>query len=41
MTDGLGMNETLESLELSNVHLTGDNSDLWRKAFSFLRTNKA
>jgi hypothetical protein len=37
MKDGLGMNETLENLELNRVH----NSDLWGRAFSFLRTNKA
>jgi hypothetical protein len=39
--DGLGMNETLESLELNSVHLTDDNSALWCRAFSFLRVNKA
>jgi hypothetical protein len=39
--DGLGMNETLESLELNSVHLTDDNVALWYGAFSFLRVNKA
>jgi hypothetical protein len=41
MTDGLGKNVTLESLEFNSIHLTGKNSDLWCKAFSFLRTNNA
>jgi hypothetical protein len=41
MTDGLGLNETLESLELNCVDLTDDNAALWCSAFSFLRTNKA
>jgi hypothetical protein len=41
MKDGLGINETLESLELERVPLTDDNADLWCRAFSFLRTNKA
>jgi hypothetical protein len=40
MKDGHGMNATLESLELSPVYLTDDNSDLWGNALSFLRTNK-
>jgi hypothetical protein len=39
--NGLEMNETLESLELSRVHLTDDNSALWCRALFFLRTNKA
>jgi hypothetical protein len=39
--DGLGINETLESLELRCVPLCDDNADLWCRAFSFLRTNKA
>jgi hypothetical protein len=39
--DGLGMNERLESLDLKNIFLSDDNSDLWCRAFSFLRTNKA
>jgi hypothetical protein len=39
MKDGLGMNTTLESLELKRLHLTNDNSDLWCRALSFLRTN--
>jgi hypothetical protein len=41
MTDGLQLNETLESLELNNVGLSNDNADFCCRAFSFLRTNKA
>jgi hypothetical protein len=41
MKDGLRMNTTLESLELTCVEVTDDNSDLWRRALSFLRTNTA
>jgi hypothetical protein len=41
MQNGLGVNETLERLELNYVHLTDDNSDLWCRALSFLCTNKA
>jgi hypothetical protein len=41
MQNGLGMNETLESLELSNVRLCDDNTALWCRDVSFLRTNKA
>jgi hypothetical protein len=41
MKDGLGMNETLEFLELDRVHLTDGTADLWCRDFSFLRTNKA
>jgi hypothetical protein len=41
MKDGLGMNATLESLELNCVRLTEDKSYLWCRALSFLRTNKA
>jgi hypothetical protein len=41
MKDGLRMNTTLESLELTCVEVTDDNSDLWCRALSFLRTNKA
>jgi hypothetical protein len=41
MTDGLGMNESLERLELDNVHLTDDDPDFWCRALSFLRLNKA
>jgi hypothetical protein len=41
MQNGLGMNTTLEYLILDCVHLTDDNSDLWCRAISFLRTNKA
>jgi hypothetical protein len=40
MKDGLGINTTLESLELDRVPLTNDNYDLWSRALSFLRTNK-
>jgi hypothetical protein len=40
MKDGLGMNETLESLELNDC-LCDENSALWCRALSFLRTNKA
>jgi hypothetical protein len=39
--NGLGMNETLESLELIRVRLPDDNADLWCRALSFLRANKA
>jgi hypothetical protein len=39
--DGLGENETLESLELANIVVNDDNIALWCRAFSFLRTNKA
>jgi hypothetical protein len=39
MKDGLGTNTTLESLKLKRLHLTNDNSDLWCRALSFLRTN--
>jgi hypothetical protein len=41
MQNGIGVNETLESLELGNAPLLDDNADLWRRGFSFLRTNKA
>jgi hypothetical protein len=41
MNNGLGMNERLESLELNRLPLCDDNSDLWCRALSFLRTNKA
>jgi hypothetical protein len=40
MKDGLGMNATLESLELREVRINDDNAALWCMAFSFLRTNK-
>jgi hypothetical protein len=41
MKDGLGMNKTLESLELT-VRLCDENSaHIWCRALSFLRTNKA
>jgi hypothetical protein len=39
MKDGLEMNTTLASLELDQVHLTDENTDLWCRALSFLRTN--
>jgi hypothetical protein len=39
--DGLGANDTLESLELNRIYLTDDNLDLWCRALSFLRINKA
>jgi hypothetical protein len=38
--DGLELNETLESLELRYVRLRYDDTDLWCRALSFLRTNK-
>jgi hypothetical protein len=48
MTEGFGLNETLESLELTNAILCDDDdvlcddsADLWSRALSFLRTNKA
>jgi hypothetical protein len=39
--DGLELNETLESLELTNVILCDDSATLWYRALSFLRTNRA
>jgi hypothetical protein len=41
MQNGIGMNETLESMELNHVPLCDDNADFWCRAFSFIRTNKA
>jgi hypothetical protein len=41
MQNVLGMNTTLESLELKRVRVTDDNSDFWCRALSFLRTNTA
>jgi hypothetical protein len=41
MQNALGMNTTLESLELKQVRVTDDNSDLWCRALSFLRTHTA
>jgi hypothetical protein len=41
MQNGLGINKTLESLDLNDIFLRENNSDLWCRAFSFLRTNKA
>jgi hypothetical protein len=38
--DGLELNETLESLELTNAILCDDSATLWYRALSFLRTNK-
>jgi hypothetical protein len=40
INDGLRMNETLDSLELSGFNVTDDNADSWWTALSFLRTNK-
>jgi hypothetical protein len=40
MKYGLGMNETLESLELENVPLLDESGALVYREFSFLRTNK-
>jgi hypothetical protein len=39
--NGLGTNETLETLELNRIPLCDDNSDLWRRALSFLHTDKS
>jgi hypothetical protein len=41
MKDGLGMNETLERLEVHAAPMCDDSSALWYRALSFLRTNKA
>jgi hypothetical protein len=41
MQNGLGMNETLERLELNYFPMRDDNAALWCRALSFLRTNKA
>jgi hypothetical protein len=41
MTDGFGLNETLENLELTNAILCDDRAALWCRALSFLCTNKA
>jgi hypothetical protein len=40
MHNGLGMNGTLESLELNRTLLCDDTANLWRRAISFLNTNK-
>jgi hypothetical protein len=40
MKYGLGVNETLESLELNYVPLLDESAALWCRAFSFLCTNK-
>jgi hypothetical protein len=37
---GLGLNETLESLDLDDVPLLDANADLWYRALSFLHNNK-
>jgi hypothetical protein len=39
--DGLGLNETLESLELNDISIFDDTVALCCRAFSFLRTSKA
>jgi hypothetical protein len=39
--NGLALNETLESLELKYIPLFDDNVNLWYRALSFLRSNKA
>jgi hypothetical protein len=41
LQNGLGLNETLESLEISEALLDKRNAELWGRAFSSLRTNKA
>jgi hypothetical protein len=41
MHNGIGMNETLESLEFDGVRVTDDNVAMWCRSLSFLRTNKA
>jgi hypothetical protein len=41
MQNGLGLNETLDGLELNRVALCDDDAAIWCRAFSFLRTNKA
>jgi hypothetical protein len=41
MQNVLGMNTTLESLDLKHVRVTEDNFDFWCDALSFLRTNTA
>jgi hypothetical protein len=38
---GLGNNSTLESLRLLNIKSGGNDTSLWREAFSFLRINTA
>jgi hypothetical protein len=40
MQYGLGMNETLERLEFNRLPLCDESAAMWRRAFSFLRTNK-
>jgi hypothetical protein len=43
MTNGLGKNSTLESLNLTDIKLDDDDDDIsmvWREALSFLSTNK-
>jgi hypothetical protein len=41
ITRGLGRNESIESLDLLDIYVTDENSDLWEKAFSFLGIHKA
>jgi hypothetical protein len=40
MEYGLGLNATLESLNLNNIPLLDESAALWCRTFSFLRTNK-
>jgi hypothetical protein len=39
--NGLGMNETLQRLEIEFITMLDDNAGSWCRAFSFLRSNKA
>jgi hypothetical protein len=41
MQSGLGRNETLESMESNQALLGEDNTELWSRAFSSLRSNRA
>jgi hypothetical protein len=41
MQNGLGTNETLESLTFTSIRSCENTATLWYRAFSFLRTNKA
>jgi hypothetical protein len=40
MKYGLGLKETLESLELKNIPLLDESAVVWDRAIFFLRTNK-
>jgi hypothetical protein len=40
MTDGLSLNETLESMKLTDTHICDDTAAFWCRTLSFLRTNK-